>query len=64
MHNHHHDDTDPSLGVEGDNQQGAGDAGDTREAWTRPRLSRLATHSTIANPIFGPDGGGGLDSAS
>lgn len=57
MNNHRNDDTDRALDVEGDSRQGPGDTGDTREPWSRPRLSRLATRSTIANPTFGADGG-------
>lgn len=57
MNDQRNDDTDRALNIEGDIQHKPGDTGDTREAWTRPRLSRLATRSTIANPTFGGDGG-------
>lgn len=57
MHDHRDDDRNPIDGDEVDAGQGPRDTDETREPWTRPRLSRLATRSTVANPTFGADGG-------
>ena len=42
-------------------QQPSQDVDETRESWERPRLTRLATQSTLSAPGAGADGGTGFN---
>ena len=56
MDSHRNYDKDPTL-----SRQDPMDVDDTREPWSRPRLTRLGTQSTLSAPGAGADGGTGFN---